>query len=483
MTALHEIDATHLAPFKDLVLRTCGFHLENERESSLRSALKERMSARGVGSITVYFETVQRESEEFARFVERLTVNETYFMREPDHLKLLVHHLVPELLSGRTGPVRILSAGCSSGEEPYSIAILLRESYGAACEGLFSITGVDIDAQAIATARQGVYGRHSFRSLDPVLMEKHFETAGRGKHRLRETTRKLVGFEAFNLLSETFPSALRDQDIVLYRNVSIYFPRKVQQAVFSRLAGVLREKGFLIVGAAETMHHDLGVLPLVEREGLFLFHQEPISAPKAGQGKRSPAPERATRPRSQSVFLPPRVHSPVSAKADLFAAALAQARHRSGAGALRSLEALLREDPDCPRALSLKASVLMEEARYEEARAVCERILGQEPLCSEASLMLAMIARRGGDDAEAHRRFREALYADSACWLAHFCIAESLVRKGDAKRSRAAYESTLRILEDPALLRQDERLYPLSFNREQFMLICRHKLSTLRENA
>lgn len=483
MTALHEIDATHLAPFKDLILRTCGFHLENERESSLRSALKERMSARGMASITVYFETVQREPEEFARFVERLTVNETYFMREPDHLNLLVRHLVPEFLSGRTGPVRILSAGCSSGEEPYSIAILLRESYGAACEGLFAIGGVDIDAQAIATARQGVYGRHSFRSLDPVLMEKHFEAAGRGRHRLRETTRKLVDFETFNLLSEPFPPVLRDQDIVLYRNVSIYFPRKVQQAVFSRLAGVLRERGFLIVGAAETMHHDLGVLPLVEREGLFLFHREPPSPPKEGHGKRNPAPVRVAKPRPHAVSMPSAVQPPASAKADLFAAALAQARHRSRAGALRSLEALLREEPDCQRALCLKASVLMEEASNEEAREVCERTLAREPLCSEASLMLGMIARGDGNDVEAHRRFREALYADPTCWLAHFCIAEGLARKGDAKRARAAYDSARRILEDPALLRPEERLYPLSFNREQFMLICRHKLSTLREDA
>ncbi len=480
MTALREIAPVHLVPFKELVLRTCGLLLEKEREPSLQAALRERMAARGMASVTIYFECVQRDSEELARFVERLTVNETYFMREPGHLGLLARHLVPELLSSRTGPVRILSAGCSSGEEPYSVAILLSEIYGAACEKLFIITGLDIDAQAVAAARKGVYGRHSFRGLDPVLMERHFEAAGHGRHRIREATRRLVDFTTHNLLSEPFPPSLRDQDIVLYRNVSIYFPREVQQSVFSSLAGVLHERGFLIVGATETLHHDLGILPLVEREGLFLFHREAAPARSKRSERPHVAPVPASRPRSESRG-GIRLHE--DRPADVFASAFAQAQNRSGASALRSLEVILREDPGSRQALTLKASILMEEARYDEAARVCEQVLARESLSPEACLMLGIIARRAGNDVEAHRRFREALYADPTCWLASFCIAECLMQKGEANRARAGYESALRILEDPARLRPGERIYPLSFNREQFMLICRHKLSMLQENA
>lgn len=482
-----DADQAQLARFKELVLEACGFHLENEREASLRAALRDRMTALGLDSVAAYFKAMQADEEELSRFVERLTVNETYFMREPGHLRLLVQRLVPELLASRTEPIRILCAGCSSGEEPYSIAILLREHYGEACEGLFSIAGVDIDARAIGAARRGVYGRNSFRGMDPELLARHFEVTSPGRYQLRESTKRLAIFETVNLLTQAFPPCMRDQDLILYRNVSIYFPRTVQRKVFGQLAGTLRENGYLIVGATESMHHDLGILPLVEREGLYLFRKQPAPSGKESRtGQRPASRTPPSRPVTARGVDPPR-QAPRDAEGQgarrRFEEALGLARGGQRKDALGIVEDLLGRDPASLRTLALKASLLMDCARYEEAQQVCEDLLERDALCLEASLMLGVLARRDGNDDEAHRRFREAMYLDPDCWLAHYYLAEILGRKGDAKRSRAEYEAALRILEDGGSLWKGRSLYPLAFNAGQFIAICRHKLSQPKENA
>lgn len=491
MRTVLDADRAQLARLKELVLEACGFHLENEREASLRAALRERMAALGLGTAAAYLKAMQADEAELDRFVERLTVNETYFMREPGHLRLIVQRLVPELLAARTEPVRILCAGCSSGEEPYSIAILLQECYGDACAGLFSIAGVDIDARAIAAARRGVYGRNSFRGMDPELLARHFDETAPGRYQLREPARRLATFETVNLLAESFPPFAQDQDLILYRNVSIYFPRAVQRKVFGRLAGALRESGYLIVGATESMHHDLGILPLVEREGLYLFRKQPGHSGKEPRAGLRPPPRTAgepppSRPTVIRTAEPPRQAARDAGGQDvrrLFEKALGLARGGHRKDALGAVEELLGRDPACLRALALKASLLMDCARYEEAQGVCEEVLERDALCLEASLMLGVLARRAGDDDAAHRRFREAMYLDSDCWLAHYYLAEILARKGDAKRSRAGYASALRILENGESPGKGRSLYPLAFNAGQFIAICRHKLSLPKENA
>ena len=120
----------------------------------------------------------------------------------------------------------------------------------------------------------------------------------------------------------------------------------------------------------------------------------------------------------------------------------------------------------------------MSESRFEEARAVCNSILSRDPLCLEAYLMLGIMARHAGNDADAQRRFREALYLKSSCWLAHFYVAEILFGQGDKNRAGNGYETALRVLENPPEHRRE--FFPLSFNADQFMAICRHKLSLLK---
>ncbi|BCO11188.1 Chemotaxis protein methyltransferase CheR [Citrifermentans bremense] len=493
--AVQNRDGGELGPLKELILRTCGFTFEQGRERSLAEGVAARMAERGVDSHSAYHALVARDREELNALVELLTVNETYFFREPDHLNLVAGLLLGEIMAaGEARPVKILSAGCSTGEEAYSIAMMLRERWGAESERLFTVTGVDIDSGAVAAALRGVYGRGSFRGTGAEQLQRHFDPVGQGEYRVREEIRKLVRFEVVNLLNPFYPQAMQLSDVILYRNVSIYFPQEVQRRIFSNLAGLLNGGGYLVVGATETIHHDIGVLSLVQRNALFCYRKEPLqfrfverrearrngppvtrSAP--GAVPRSPHSREGVRPQP-GEGKQKAAWDPGETKA-LFDTALELACQGKADEPLELLETVLSRHPGFAKALTLKASLLVNAQHLEEAAGLCQGLVARDPLCLEGYLMLGVIARHLGDEEEGLKRFREALYLAPGCWLAQFYSAEILAGRKDLKRARSGYETALRLLEKGEF--REGALFPLSFNAGQFQAICRHKLSQLKE--
>ena len=491
----------NLTPFKELLLRTCGHSFEKEREQALSASLFRRMAVLGVTGHAAYLGLLLRDRDELLRLTELLTVNETYFFREPGHLDMMVDTLLPEFMAIRKQrPVRIVSAGCSTGEEPYSIAIMLRERFGAASERLFDIVGVDIDSTVIASAQRGVYGKNSFRGMDRTLLERYFEAGSSGRYQVCDTIRKQVGFEVVNLLGPSYPELMQQPDIILYRNVSIYFPGQVQRAIFGKLAELLAVEGVLLVGAAETFHHDIGVLSLVKQDSLFYYRKTPplVFEERRTASRCSATSERvvagAARTGSTAVAKqqprPVRSHAPDApgersyslSRVDnrgRFDEAIILAHGKQYDKALDVLATVIEQDAAFEKASVLKGSLLLSLSRFEEARVVCKTILEHDPLCLEACLMLGIVARQMRNNDEAIKRFREAIYLDATCWLAHFHTGEILFAQGDEKRSRSSFETTLKILASGPLKELGQAFFPLSFNAEQFTVICRHKLSLL----
>jgi chemotaxis protein methyltransferase CheR len=166
----------------------------------------------------------------------------------------------------------------------------------------------------------------------------------------------------------------------------------------------------------------------------------------------------------------------------LFDNALELARSVQYDKALTLLDAAIAKENTFEKAYCLKGSLLISASRYDEARSVCALILEKNSLCREAYLILGMIERHHGNSEGAFKRFREALYLDSSCWLAHFYTGEILFAQRDSKRARNSYEAALKILENGSLKELGQTFFPLSFNAEQFIVICRHKLSLLKEN-
>ena len=487
------LSSRELLPFKELLLQSCGFSLENERERTLQSSLDRRMGHRRISSLKAYLDLLRQEPGELDCLIELLTVNETYFFREPEHLALLVEQLVPEVRSSHPDrPVKILCAGCSTGEEPYSVAMLLRDRPGAEEEPPCAITGVDIDARALAKAQRAVYGKHSFRGMDPALLARHFEPCGGGEHRVLESLRRQVTFGLANLASGTYPELMRRPDIILYRNVSIYFSAPAQQAIFRRLAGLLEDGGYLIVGATETLFHDFGALPLVSREALYFFQKVPPIAIEDRRLVRRPLPESVpAAPRARgphpggalagAVSTASRSLGPWLVNRKHFDDALAAAQAHRPEDALALLDELIAGETAHVKAHSLKASIFLSLDRFEEAETVCGRALALDPLCLEACLMLGIIASHHEAQEVAIARFREAIYLDASCWLAHYSLANVLFLQGDRKRARSGFEAALRLLQQGRPRERGQAFFPLSFNAEQFVTICKHKLALMKK--
>jgi len=260
-----------LAPFQSLIRARCGLLFEGDSgEEKLAATLKDRMAAIGQSQPGDYYAHLFGHEDEFQELINLLTINETYFFREPEQIRLLVEKLVPRLLARGIKPVRILSAGCSSGEEPYSLAMALHERYGDSVHSLFSFIGGDIDSQVLAKARNATYAEFSFRGVAAERRERHFERQHWG-WRLKEHLRGAVSFHELNLLAREFPAVFRACDVIFYRNVSIYFDQPTRRLIQQNLASLLKDDGFLIIGTAETLANDLGVLPLIEEDGLFYF--------------------------------------------------------------------------------------------------------------------------------------------------------------------------------------------------------------------
>ena len=263
-----------LAPIKELVRDHCGLSFEDGRETLLAEGIRTRQEKRGIASLDAYLDVLSRDAVEVGRLVSLITVNETYFFREAAHFAILVEKLIPELWASRggLGRLKIVCAGCSTGEEPYTIAIALQEKFGPGFGSRISVVGFDIDAEALDKARQGLYAAHSFRGVPERIRATHFAPEG-SRYRINETCRRAVTFVAQNICGDTYAEALSDVDVLFYRNVSIYFQPDVQQRIFRNLAGLLHEQGYLFLSSTETFCHNIGVLSLLERDGIFLYRK------------------------------------------------------------------------------------------------------------------------------------------------------------------------------------------------------------------
>jgi len=472
-----------LASITQLVREHCGLSFPEGREALLAAGVRTRLAKRGLTTPDAYFELLAGEPDEIDRLVNLITVNETYFFREPAHFKMLTERLVPELWSfrGGQGKLKIVCAGCSTGEEPYTIAMALHERFGPGFASCFSIVGFDIDDEALEKARQGSYAAHSFRGVPGRVRDEFFEAAA-GRHRLVKTCRDAVSFVRLNICDETYPDALHDADVVFYRNVSIYFGSEVQQCIFRRLAGLLHERGYLFLGATETFCHNIGVLALVERDGIF-FYGKRIEVP-IGERRKATAPVAPPAPWPVPAARRPAVPVARAVRSQeephrIFDEALRLAEGKQYDAALERLERLETLKPAFSEAALLKTKILVNCGRLEEAQAACRQALAFERWSLETRLFLGLIAKIQGDLAAAKQQFKEALYIQPGSWVAHFSLAEIYRCEGDLAPAAREYRLVIGQLERQGNAEHGLEYFTFSFSSRQIVHLCRHNLDAM----
>ncbi len=240
----------------ELLLSRRAFDLGSYKDRCIKRRIASRVRARGFNGSTPYVEFLRSDDDELDALLAILTIHVSHFFRNPSTFLVLEEKVLPKLLEQKrreqASELRIWSVGCSSGEEPYSVALLLQEQSLSRIDT--SILATDVSRQILAQARTGEYDAQRLAEVPKPVRQKYFTQFDGWRFRLDEKIREQVQFEQQNILAEVdYPQA----DLILCRNVMIYFSREEQAKILTRFARALGPNGFLVLGRAETMVGDV----------------------------------------------------------------------------------------------------------------------------------------------------------------------------------------------------------------------------------
>lgn len=268
----YELSPAQFEKISQMVHRLCGICLPPGKEELVKTRLTKRLRALGLGGFTEYLEYVEGDAsrQELATMIDLLTTNKTSFFREPQHFDFLCQHVLPDLQTA-SRPIRLWSAGCSSGEEPYSLAMLLHEHLPDIERRDVRILATDISARMLTKAREAIYEEEAVSEVSPSLLRKYFvcvRTQPTRAYQVSDKVRALVRFARLNLM-DAWP--MRGPfDAIFCRNVMIYFDNPTRQRLVQRYYELLRMGGYLFIGHSESLtalsHNFRYVQPAVYRK-------------------------------------------------------------------------------------------------------------------------------------------------------------------------------------------------------------------------
>ena len=255
-----------------------GLYFDEGSRFLLESRLQNRLKEHHFDSFLKYYHYLlyhQDRVSELNAMIDIVTTNETYFYREKNQLDAFFQEVLPELAerNRKRKRLRIWSAGCSTGEEPYTLAILCRES------GLFNATwevdliGTDISQRVLQTARKAVYSQSSFRATGETVRNKYFKNTEDGKYALDDSIRNMVHFGHLNLMDEKMMGLIRECDIIMCRNVIIYFDKSAKARVVNSFFNKLVPGGYLLLGHSESLMNITTVFKLKHLTKVMVYQK------------------------------------------------------------------------------------------------------------------------------------------------------------------------------------------------------------------
>ena len=418
------------AGLKALIVERTGHHYYADKDEQLVERIAQRMAASGIDDAADFLARLRDPlgDREWRQLESELTIKETFFFRFAEQFAALRTTILPKLLESRASRrrLRIWSAGCSTGAEPYSVAIILSELLGSALKDWHvSILGTDIDERALAAGREASYNGWALRTMAPAERERLFIAEER-RWRLRPAYRGMVRFERLNILDldgAAVPLQLSDYDLILCRNMLIYFHPDQATRLVDAIGERLVPDGWLLLGHAEAGLASASRLTGVEAGGVVAYRRAE-AAPAAVARESTPIP--AAKP------MPPRCNprraAPVLVPVAQQERSVADAKSEADADGLDEVRRLL--DAGEVAAASLAISRLRDGGR-ESAR-----LLFLDAMCALAC----------DDRGAAERALRGALYLDGGFAMAHYLLAQSLVATGQTNAARRALANTANAL-------------------------------------
>lgn len=390
-----------------------------------------------------------------------LTVGETYFFREKRGVDLLEEHILPELIGSRRGAgkhLRIWSAGCATGEEPYSVAILLHQVLPDLKDWDITLLATDMNPRFLQRASEGVYGEWSFRDTPIWIKERYFKKKESHRFEILPQIQRMVTFSYLNLAEDADPSFLNHPqaiDVIFCRNVLIYFAPEQAKRVIQNLYRSLVEGGWLIVSPSEASYALVSPFAPVSFPGAILYRKggqraRPLEALPARQ-PFLPEPVRRSDfslPLAAAEIAAALPEDPTAQKPQPTPSMEAlelhgQGRYTEGA---RRLPGALPNPPESPEAMLLRARTCANRGKLAEALHWSEKALAADRLNLGLHYLRAMVLQEQGTLDEAVTSLKRALYLDPGFVLAHFALGNLALRQGKRKESEKYFENVLSLL-------------------------------------
>ena len=428
-----------LADVEHLLQASMGLSVASIGSAAIGRAVQERLSACKLGDLPAYLERVRASGTELQALIEAVVVAETWFFRDRHAFTALTRMAREEWLPAHPeGVLSLLSLPCSTGEEPYSMAMALADAN--VPPNRFRVDAVDISARNIAQGVRAVYGRNSFRGQDLGFRDRHFDATADG-FRVKETVRQQVRFQQGNLFAADLLPGVGIYDVIFCRNVLIYFDRPTQDRALAVLNRLLHAAGVLFVAPAETglpAGHDL----VSTNEPLaFAFRKASVRAPAPKLTAAHPVKPLALR--AAVAHTVPSTGSSVELRAG---PALHARPARSGTGAVAALPGIhpTAQKPRVADSVSRlgrsgdpaadldEATRLADQGHFVEAATCCEEHLRRSGPSSTAFYLMGLVRDATGNHAEAASYYRKALYLDPNHYDTQIHLALLMEKLGDS---------------------------------------------------
>jgi chemotaxis protein methyltransferase CheR len=457
--------------FSKLAEESFGLRFSEKRRTELERGVWHAFAASTCADLDEYYHLLQ-DSESSAIHVERLinalTISETHFFRDDSQFEALRKHVLPQIIERRRPlrTLRIWSAGCASGEEPYSIAILLRELLPDVDEWAITILGTDLNTEALARARRATYGNWAFREERAKQLRPRYFRKRDNRYELIPEVRRMVTFAQLNLAADVYPAYETNTtflDLILCRNVTIYFTAETTQHIVERFYDALTDGGWLVVGHSEhslvtyrhfQTHNFPGAI-LYQRAGTtteLLKDWEWLTRPEETvKTIKAPVPAPAPVDVQPDVQPSPVLMAPVEEEE---VDPLEQAREVLVYGhseqacdlLLGLVESGLRHAPT----YALLGQAYANLGRWEEAERWCREAIQVDRLVLEAYYTLALVLQHQGQLAQAIDAMKKVVYIDRRHVPGHFSLADLYHSNGQLSRALKSLDNARRLLEGQA---------------------------------
>jgi chemotaxis protein methyltransferase CheR len=434
------LDDQQYGRYRALVQHHCGLTYPDHKRADLAQGIVQTCRDNGIATPDQLYAELVGGSALWDSLITHLTIGETYFFRNQPQFAALRSAIVPDLMSRRamSQHLRVWSAGCATGEEPYSIAIALSELFQQHPGWQASLLATDINPAFLERAQAALYGAWSFRDTPDAVRDRYFQPE-QSRWRLTPDIRRMVRFARLNLAEPGYPSVVNGtcaMDLILCRNVTIYFDEASTRAVVDRMYHALTPGGWLIVGHSEPQ---VSVYRQFEVHNFpdTVIYRKPLNAPLffAGQPTQ-PSPEHHVPPANAAPSAPAR----------------ARVREVRAPAASTDAQADLPPRPHewelLPLATMLsQAQAAADQGNWHEAAEQCERILQREPLMVRAHYLLGHVLEQHGDLDGAIAAYRRTIYLDRTFVMGTLGMGHIWRKKGRLQDSQRCYRNALAQLE------------------------------------